>query len=48
MSLGAHLIELRKRLFIAALAIVVGMIAGYIVSDWVLAALIRPISELAA
>ncbi|MCS5733364.1 twin-arginine translocase subunit TatC [Herbiconiux daphne] len=48
MSLGSHLIELRKRLFIAALAIVLGMVAGYIVSDYVLSALIRPISELAA
>jgi sec-independent protein translocase protein TatC len=48
MSLGSHLIELRKRLFIAALAIVLGMVAGYIVSDFVLDALIRPISELAA
>ncbi|MCS5721865.1 twin-arginine translocase subunit TatC [Herbiconiux sp. CPCC 203407] len=48
MSLGAHLIELRKRLFLAALAIVLGSIAGFVVSDVVLAAMIRPISELAA
>jgi sec-independent protein translocase protein TatC len=33
MSLGAHLIELRKRLFIAAIAIVVGAIAGWVLTD---------------
>ena len=48
MSLGAHLIELRKRLFIAALAIVAGMVVGFILSDFVLDALIKPISEVAA
>ncbi len=48
MSLGAHLIELRKRLFIAALAIVAGMVVGFILSDFVLAALTKPIADLAA
>ncbi len=48
MSLGSHLIELRKRLFIAALAIVVGMVVGFIASDFVLTALIQPIAEVAA
>ncbi|MGA1837167.1 twin-arginine translocase subunit TatC [Herbiconiux sp. 11R-BC] len=48
MSLGSHLIELRKRLFIAALAIVVGMVLGFIASDFVLTALIQPIAEVAA
>ncbi|MCP2371939.1 sec-independent protein translocase protein TatC [Agromyces terreus] len=33
MSLGAHLIELRKRLFIAAIAIVVGGIIGWVLTD---------------
>lgn len=33
MSLGAHLIELRKRLFIAAIAIVVGGIAGWVLTE---------------
>ncbi len=33
MSLGAHLIELRKRLFISALAVVVGGIAGWVLTD---------------
>ena len=48
MSLGAHLVELRKRLFIAALAIVAGMVVGFVLSDFVLDALIKPISEVAA
>ncbi|GLK15665.1 twin-arginine translocase subunit TatC [Herbiconiux flava] len=46
MSLGAHLIELRKRLFLAALGIVVGMVVGWILSDAVLQALTVPIQEL--
>lgn len=33
MSLGAHLIELRKRLFIAAIAIVVGAVVGWWLTD---------------
>ncbi|MCS5713738.1 twin-arginine translocase subunit TatC [Herbiconiux sp. CPCC 205716] len=46
MSLGAHLIELRKRLFLAALGIVLGMVVGWILSDAVLQALTVPIQEL--
>ncbi|HET6672212.1 MAG TPA: twin-arginine translocase subunit TatC [Agromyces sp.] len=34
MSLGAHLLELRKRLFISAIAIVLGMVAGWVLTDW--------------
>jgi sec-independent protein translocase protein TatC len=48
MSLGAHLIELRKRLFLAALAVVVGMVVGWFLSDFVLEALRTPIEELSA
>jgi sec-independent protein translocase protein TatC len=48
MSLGSHLIELRKRLFLAALGLVVGMVVGFILSDWVLVALTKPIADLAA
>jgi sec-independent protein translocase protein TatC len=33
MSLAAHLIELRRRLFISAIAIVVGGVAGWILTD---------------
>jgi sec-independent protein translocase protein TatC len=46
MSLGAHLIELRKRLFLAALGVVIGMVVGWILSDVVLQALTVPIREL--
>jgi sec-independent protein translocase protein TatC len=46
MSLGSHLVELRKRLFLAALSIVVGMIVGWFLSDLVLEALRIPIEEL--
>ncbi|KZE42507.1 twin-arginine translocase subunit TatC [Microbacterium sp. T32] len=37
MSLGAHLAELRKRLTIAALALIAGMVAGFVLSDTILA-----------
>nr|WP_105565530.1 twin-arginine translocase subunit TatC [Microbacterium halophytorum] len=43
MSLGGHLKELRKRLFIALIALVVGMIVSFIVTDWIIGFLIRPI-----
>ncbi|WP_436407406.1 twin-arginine translocase subunit TatC [Agromyces litoreus] len=33
MSLGEHLVELRKRLFISAIAIAVGMVGGWILTD---------------
>jgi sec-independent protein translocase protein TatC len=46
MSLGEHLVELRKRLIIAAAAIMVGLIAGWFLSDWVRAMLRQPISDL--
>lgn len=46
MSLGAHLLELRKRLFIAAIGIVVGAIAGWFLSDFVLDAIRGPITEI--
>ena len=36
MSLGQHLVELRKRLMIAALALVLGMIVGFLITDPVL------------
>jgi sec-independent protein translocase protein TatC len=47
MSLGAHLIELRNRLFIAAIAIAVCCVVGWFLSDWVLEALKAPIAEVA-
>ncbi|WP_091233161.1 twin-arginine translocase subunit TatC [Microbacterium sp. 3J1] len=47
MSLGAHLIELRKRLFIAAAALVVGMIVAFIVTEPVIELLSVPIRTIA-
>ncbi|QIM19707.1 twin-arginine translocase subunit TatC [Leucobacter coleopterorum] len=46
MSLGAHLVELRKRLFISAAAIVVGLVAGWFLSAWVWDVLRVPILQL--
>ncbi|GAB2570668.1 twin-arginine translocase subunit TatC [Leucobacter ruminantium] len=46
MSLGEHLVELRKRLMISAIAIVLGMIAGWVLSPWVWTMLRRPIDEI--
>lgn len=46
MSLGAHLIELRNRLIISAIAIVLGMVGGWILSDWVWKMLRRPLEQL--
>lgn len=48
MSLGAHLIELRKRLFIAALAVVVGAIGGWVLTDlYVWEAIQEPVQRVA-
>jgi sec-independent protein translocase protein TatC len=46
MSLGEHLLELRKRLFFAAIAIALGTIGGWFLSDWILDALQAPIESL--
>jgi len=48
MSLGAHLIELRRRLVIAGIALVVGMIAAFFVTDPIIHLLNLPIEEIAA
>lgn len=47
MSLAAHLVELRKRLYIAAIAIVAGTVIGWFASDWLLAVLRQPIFAVA-
>lgn len=47
MSLGQHLLELRKRLFRSALGILIGAIVGFIIAPVVLDLLRRPILELA-
>lgn len=43
MSLGAHLVELRKRLMLAALALLVGMVVAFIVADPVIHFITEPI-----
>lgn len=47
MSLGGHLIELRKRLMIAAIGTVVGMVIGFILSEPIIELLIVPINQIA-
>jgi sec-independent protein translocase protein TatC len=47
MSLGAHFIELRRRLFWAAVAVVLASIAGWFLSDYVLDALRAPVIQIA-
>ncbi len=48
MSLGQHLIELRKRLFRSALAVLLGAVAGWFVYPWVSEGLRAPIAIIAA
>ncbi|MBU4465593.1 MAG: twin-arginine translocase subunit TatC [Actinobacteria bacterium] len=48
MSLGAHLIELRKRLIIIAIGVVIGMVIGFVLSGPIIDLLILPINEIAA
>ena len=47
MSLGGHLRELRKRIYISALAIVLGAVVGWFFSDAILAMLREPIYAIA-
>ncbi|MET0989569.1 MAG: twin-arginine translocase subunit TatC [Glaciihabitans sp.] len=47
MSLAAHLVEARKRLFRAALGLAAGIVVGYVVSDPILEILRTPIVALA-
>lgn len=46
MSLGAHLVELRNRIIIAAIAIILGLIVGWFFSPWVWDVLRQPIEDL--
>ena len=46
MSLGAHLVELRNRLMIVAISIVVALVAGWLLSEWVWDVLRQPILDL--
>jgi sec-independent protein translocase protein TatC len=47
MSLGEHLVELRRRLTIAAIAILLGAVGGFFLSEWVINLLILPIQAVA-
>jgi sec-independent protein translocase protein TatC len=47
MSLGQHLIELRKRLMWAALALIVGMVVAFFITDWVIAVITEPLRVVA-
>jgi len=46
MSLGQHLIELRKRLFLAAAGILIGAVIGWFQADFVLDQLRAPITQI--
>ena len=48
MSLAEHLLELRKRLYISALAILIGTVAGWFAADYLLNSLRQPIFAIAA
>jgi sec-independent protein translocase protein TatC len=47
MSLGRHLLELRKRLFRSALGIVIGGVVGFVLSEPILSLLQAPIEQIA-
>ncbi|MGO2659868.1 twin-arginine translocase subunit TatC [Mycetocola reblochoni] len=47
MSLGAHLVELRKRLVLAAIGVGLGMVLGFVVSGWVIEQITIPIETIA-
>jgi sec-independent protein translocase protein TatC len=47
MSLGAHLVELRRRLMIAALALVVGMVVAFLIADPIITWITGPIRQIA-
>src|SRR6187431_1762065 len=47
MSLGQHLVELRKRLMWAALALVVGMVIAFFITDPVIHLITEPIRMVA-
>jgi sec-independent protein translocase protein TatC len=47
MRLAEHLIEFRNRLIISAIGIVIGMVGGFLLTDWVFNVMADPIREIA-
>lgn len=47
MRLAEHLIEFRNRLIIAAIGIVLGMVGGFLLTDWVFNLMAAPIHDIA-
>jgi len=47
MSLGAHLVELRKRLMFAALALLVGMVIAFLIADPIINFITEPVRIIA-
>ena len=47
MPLGAHLLELRKRLFLAAIGVVIGAAIGWMLSEWIWEQLREPVTAMA-
>jgi sec-independent protein translocase protein TatC len=47
MSLGQHLVELRKRILIAALALILGMVVAFFITDAVIWLITEPIRQIA-
>lgn len=47
MTLGQHLVELRKRLVISAIALVVGMVVAFLITDQVIILMTIPIEQIA-
>lgn len=47
MSLAQHLVELRRRLTIVAVAVLIGGVGGFLLSDWVIKLLLLPIQAVA-
>jgi sec-independent protein translocase protein TatC len=47
MSLGQHLVELRKRIMYAAIALIVGMVVAFFITDWVIWLITEPIRAIA-
>ncbi|WP_258071039.1 twin-arginine translocase subunit TatC [Pseudoclavibacter sp. RFBG4] len=48
MRLAEHLIEFRNRLIVSAIGIVLGMVGGFLLTDWVFNLMAAPIHDIAA